>query len=778
MADVSVFASVGGNTRRCVLKDVWVTASIGYQFFHDSANLIKYVKTTDGGATYGSAVQVSNAAEVNLCFGIWFDKWTAGNSGTLIHITWLGSSVDDLLYRNLDTNGDTLGTQRLVFAGATFVSNIGVHCSITRARGGNLLISYMGDAGAEFGLFRSTDVGVNWTSRTSPFLASPTGDWTWLFPANVADSQDVWLLYLDSSTGFLTLVQHDDSANTNASSATIATIVENATTLTGEFPLSAMVRHSDGHLLLAAITERDTATADHRTFDINGTGSITEKGAVTTNIDDHYYVGMYIDQVTDDVYLCYLGKRDGTSTLITSVNVFYCKSTDDMASWSAGDTAYREAGVGSIPHCWTAPSGPRFYVTWEFGGNLEGNKVNSLDLTGGQSFSYTAVGGMVLGGASAKIAKATRAGVGGFTLAGAAGRISKAVRAALGGLTLGGASTKIAKASRTASGGLQFSGTSDYDTFVAGGTQSFEYVAVGGLTLGGASEKTAKAVRSGVGGIVFAGVAGFDTFTGAQSFEYVAVGGISFNGAAGYDIFQEAVPPPLPEPLPAPEIFTAATPPGGTVNTRKILDLLMARLGNKTSPALRANCLVEMSLIQETDLEGAELLPWFLIGEGAIAVTVPGERRLMLPSDFIREIEDDNLYLVNEDGTYTDIRKVGYDEGRFELGLNPEQGPPTLYSVRGNYILLRPTPDAEYSIRFPSYYARQPLPVDATDDQNAWFRWVPDLLLAKTGVIIAGEYLKDTELVTLFGAQQQRAVKRLENVETAREESNRSRRMG
>lgn len=68
--------------------------------------------------------------------------------------------------------------------------------------------------------------------------------------------------------------------------------------------------------------------------------------------------------------------------------------------------------------------------------------------------------------------------------------------------------------------------------------------------------------------------------------------------------------------------------------------------------------------------------------------------------------------------------------------------------------------------------------MDDVGNENAWLKYVPDLLIAKTGLIIAGEYLKDTDLVTLFGAQQERAVKRLANFETAREEANRSRRMG
>lgn len=214
------------------------------------------------------------------------------------------------------------------------------------------------------------------------------------------------------------------------------------------------------------------------------------------------------------------------------------------------------------------------------------------------------------------------------------------------------------------------------------------------------------------------------------------------------------------------------------MNVKESLDLLMLRLGNRTAPTLRAQCLSEMKLIQQTDLEGMEELPWFIISEEATTVTAVLDERIELPSDFIREVEDDDLYWIQDDGTRVLIPKRGYDEGRFEIDDNAEPGPPELYSVRGNYIILRPKPDLEYTIEYPSYYARQESPVDSITSENQWFKWVADLLIAKAGVIISGENLKDEGLVTLFGGQQQRAMQRLANMITAREEANRNRRMG
>jgi hypothetical protein len=381
MADVAV-VSISTSTPRGQRSLVFTTADVGYQFYITTGGGFSYKKTTDGGATWSAAVPIGTAPSC-IGFDVWFDQWTPGDTGTLIHTWFFDTTVDDVLYRTLDTNGDTLGTQRVVFAGATAVAGIGVFVSGTKAVGGNLYCAFDIDAGAELGFYRSTDGGVNWASRDAT-LVEATGDWARLFPANVADPQDIWALYFDADANALTLKEHDDSAGTTSESATIVTIVENTTDLTGQYPFSASLRHSDGHLIIDAVTERDTATSDHRVFDVNGTGSIVEKTAITTNIDDHYYTAVFIDQTTDDIYVTYVGKRDGTEVLGSTVKAYYTKSTDGGTTWTTGDTAYMEAAAGNVQQTWTPLMGPRFYVTWRQASTLlQGNAVNSVTFTAG-----------------------------------------------------------------------------------------------------------------------------------------------------------------------------------------------------------------------------------------------------------------------------------------------------------------------------------------------------------------------------------------------------------
>lgn len=209
------------------------------------------------------------------------------------------------------------------------------------------------------------------------------------------------------------------------------------------------------------------------------------------------------------------------------------------------------------------------------------------------------------------------------------------------------------------------------------------------------------------------------------------------------------------------------------MNVKASLDILMGRLG-RTDPDLRAKCLLEMQLAQEA-LEQSETLPWFIQGEKAEATTDANERRLRLPADFLRESEEQALLLVNSDGSKKDLPKEGYDELLAYYGQ--QVGPPEAYAIRGEYLLFFPIPDQEYSVEFSSYYGRQTPPEDTTASENAWFRNAADLVIARAGLLIATNYLKDAELTSTFDGLLGDAKKRLFHLEVAREEANRSRDM-
>ena len=387
MADITIDAVVELNTTRGMRSMVFTTSLIGYFFFIDADFDFKYVKTTDGGATWGGLTTIFTGSV--QAHDVWFDQWTSGDAGTIIHCWYVENGGDDVRYRQLDTATDTLGTERIVFNGASAAFGFGVFVSGAKARGGNLLCAFDIDAGAETGTYRSTDGGVTWGVRTN--LVEATLDRLLMFPGNAADSQDMWALYLDASADSITLKVHDDSADTNSESAEIAPCIDNTTIGTGQNPFSGAIRHSDGHLITAIWTELDSATGDFRVFDINGAASITEKTAIATDIDDCYYPSVLVNNVNDDIYVAYVGKRDGSETLGTTTGVYYVKSTDGGANWSAGDTAY-SAGADDWFQTWAPLNGPRFAVAWRdtVSQALLSNFDNSISLAAGTPVSRAA----------------------------------------------------------------------------------------------------------------------------------------------------------------------------------------------------------------------------------------------------------------------------------------------------------------------------------------------------------------------------------------------------
>src|SRR4030095_7155978 len=148
MADVSIDASVSTSTARGMRSVVFTTASIGYFFYIDSDGTFGYSKTTDGGATWGAQVEVE-AATTNIAFDVWFDQWTPGDSGTLIHMWFFDSTADDVYWRSLDTSSDTLGTRRNCIALVSAVAGVNAFVSGTKARNGNLACIALIDASGE-----------------------------------------------------------------------------------------------------------------------------------------------------------------------------------------------------------------------------------------------------------------------------------------------------------------------------------------------------------------------------------------------------------------------------------------------------------------------------------------------------------------------------------------------------------------------------------------------------------------------------------------------------
>jgi hypothetical protein len=302
-----------------------------YSFYLNTGTAVWYRKSTDYGVTWGSPVQVGTI-NAGTALAVWYDKWS-GLAGGLIHVAHIESTNDDIRYRTVNTeSSDALSTEIVVRAGTSTAA--GGSLSITRARGGNVYINGVIDAGAEGGFYRLPNANVPngaWdAARTSP-EALATLDQVILVPGFAADNQDIMAMFWDADADEVSRYIYDDSANTWAETSIATGMVD--TTAANQHPhWAAAVDLTNSQIILAAWSAVDAANADLRIWKITES-SITEMTNVVLNsTDDQGLAAVCIDLQTGFWWVFYGGKSDGSQIFI-SVNV-YCKvSQDGGTTW-------------------------------------------------------------------------------------------------------------------------------------------------------------------------------------------------------------------------------------------------------------------------------------------------------------------------------------------------------------------------------------------------------------------------------------------------------------
>jgi hypothetical protein len=367
MADTDTGAVPTGSLhlRALRLGPVWVDVNTAYIIYSQSGLDLVYQKTTDGGVTWGSSVTIHDGLAVKA--SVWYDRWTPGDSGTKIHLAYIDTDSDDVFYASLDTSDDSLSSEVVVFAGASFTNgnwDAGV-VDVVRARGGNLYVGFWGNGTGEFGFYRSTDEGDNWTSRAQ-LADGNAADGMLLMPGDEADDDDIWCIYWDRSANALSIKVYDDSGNSWAETS----IATSMTDTNVYIQMSAAPRHRDNHVILVAWSELSAATADLKAWDIGGSGSITALANVVTDLDESAQVAVLINQQNDDIYVAYL--KGGTWR--ATVDVVYKKSTDGGVTWGA-EQSYSEAAAADLSALWAGisvgPGGGRFQPIFHHADDFE-----------------------------------------------------------------------------------------------------------------------------------------------------------------------------------------------------------------------------------------------------------------------------------------------------------------------------------------------------------------------------------------------------------------------
>jgi hypothetical protein len=346
-------------------KTVFIDDLVGYHFYANVAanDDCRYRKTTNGGASWGSPVIVDNQVD---CIGIavWYDQWTPGDTGSLIHIVTMDSGDDDLFYNSLNTANDTLGssTARAVEPVASTTASYAQNANrpnITKTTDGTIYV--VADDGNGTGstirqCASNCTITANWTDAGTP----PQGNadsWSMLMPVA---NDDVMLI--NRSTGAVIRYSVWDGTSWTSFQNIAASAPQNTTY---DVAMAATLNTDSGDVYLAYVADADNfTTADHdvRTAVYSG-GSWTDATNVVTNTSRGIHqVAISRDQNTGNIYVAY-SARAVIGTAATS-SVYWHRSTDSMSTWGSENGPVNSTPGDFYGMDMNLMSYDRIYATW------------------------------------------------------------------------------------------------------------------------------------------------------------------------------------------------------------------------------------------------------------------------------------------------------------------------------------------------------------------------------------------------------------------------------
>lgn len=204
----------------------------------------------------------------------------------------------------------------------------------------------------------------------------------------------------------------------------------------------------------------------------------------------------------------------------------------------------------------------------------------------------------------------------------------------------------------------------------------------------------------------------------------------------------------------------------------QLVKVLAWRLGNRKD--MEERIIAEMDLAQELTLEQHTWRPWFLAKDLEGVSLAAGESSFALPADFLDEVEDAVLWLVEpETGGYIECHKEGVEDLRRFI---PTTGRPYAYAVDKGFVKLSQAVPAALNVSW-QYMAKDVL-MSAANVETLWLKHAPDLVLAVIGAEIAGKHLQNPNLARAFQADVGQAWQRLQALDTAKREINQQRYLG
>lgn len=307
-----------------------ISASNGYLYniCVGPASDIMFRKSIDHGISWGYPVKISGAISATQ-LSVWYDGWSNIPDG-LIHVAYVESVSDDVLYARIDTlNDDDYIPSSVAYSGSSTAANATL--SICRAYGGNLYIVYNIDGGVEDGFVTSSiNTGSTWTAGTFPI--ENAADHYMLMPGWNVDTNDVQLFFWDISTNEISVKRYDASADSWAETLISTGMAE--LSLTTAWPnFCAVPNFSGSNNILAAWSNTDAAGAKLRCWEVTDTSYTELTNIVPNSSGEQGLVALTIDTGSSVWYAYYTGKSDGSEVWSSRVNVYYKTSSDFGTSW-------------------------------------------------------------------------------------------------------------------------------------------------------------------------------------------------------------------------------------------------------------------------------------------------------------------------------------------------------------------------------------------------------------------------------------------------------------
>lgn len=305
---------------------VFTSDQVGYVFYTDSSGYVAYKKTTDGGASWGTknTISATNDSEGPI---VWYDKWTPGNTGNLIHILSVEGISDDLFYIQFNTINDSVSSVVNITGSHTGTWDDNNRYYITKSIDGTLMAAIIDDsATATYATKCSSSCtdNANWgdTGGSFPF-GNDAGDDIILMPI---DNGDILGINWDISANSLYYSEYSSVTDTWASQTLLTSTATDDTGYKSAW--GASVNPDTYTVYLLYQHDVYLSSGDVNSY-IYSSGTWTAKTQFDNNNSQVSSVAFGIDSNNGDIYGVIIDQNTGSGDIV------YRSYDSTMDSWGA-----------------------------------------------------------------------------------------------------------------------------------------------------------------------------------------------------------------------------------------------------------------------------------------------------------------------------------------------------------------------------------------------------------------------------------------------------------